>query len=206
MEQGAQIALEEARMLVELALVHLEAGRVRLTVVSGLPATGKSTLAKLLERQWSKTRSCLLLSSDVLRDQLLPDHSDLPDGVDSGRYSPALRTDVYRAMFQQAESALQCGRDVILDATFADDWTHAAAEDLASHCHARLLVLRCEVPAAVAQQRLTSRVRGADTRSEADAAVYRHLAATGAVWPTAHPVDMSSDVERAWNQVAKLVG
>jgi uncharacterized protein len=204
-QQGARTALADARALAALALAHLEEARVRLIVVSGLPASGKSTLASLLQRKWGSRRAGVLLSSDVLRDEVVPRASRHPDEVATGRYSPDQRAEVYRTMFQRAESALTSGVDVILDATFADAWTHTAVADLAKTCHAQLIALRCEVPIAMARQRLARRTRGADTRSEADIDVYRYLAENVDAWPAAHAVDTSVDVAQAFKQVSQLI-
>ena len=42
-EQGVPDSADKAQALLRLALAHLEAGRVRLVLVGGLPGTGKST-------------------------------------------------------------------------------------------------------------------------------------------------------------------
>lgn len=204
-QQGARTAIAEARALVQLALAHLDEARVRLIVVSGLPASGKSTLAALLQRKWGSSRNADLLSTDMLRDEVVPRTSRLPDEVATGRYSPDQRAEVYRTMFQRAESALTSGIDVILDATFAEHWTQTAVEDLAKTCHAQLIALRCEVPPAVARQRLARRTRGADTKSEADMDVYRHLADNVDAWPAARVVDTSVDVAQAFKHASQLI-
>ena len=203
-EQGDRSAIPAAQSLLALALEHLGQGQVRLTVVSGLPASGKSTLARFLQTKWGSARTSLLLQSDVVRDEAAPTTAE-PDGLAAGRYSPSGRAKVYRTMLERAGSGLRSGTDVILDATFSESWTRTAVEDLAASCHARLQVLQCEIPESVALQRLTRRVRGADTRSEADALVYRHLADSATTWPAAQPIDMSVDIEEAYNQVEQFI-
>jgi predicted kinase len=146
----------------------------------------------------------LLLQSDVVRDEAAPTTTE-PDGLEAGRYSPSARAEVYRTMLERAGSGLRSGTDVILDATFTESWMRTAVEDLAASCHARLQVLRCEVPESVALQRLTRRVRGADTRSEADALVYRKLAENTTTWPAAQAIDTSVDIEEAYNQVEQFI-
>ena len=204
-EQGDAAAADDARAFVEIASKHLKAGQVTLTVVSGLPASGKSTLAGLLHERWQATRTCILLQSDVIRDEVAPMRAGLSDGIENGRYSPSARAAVYHAMLQRAESALRSGTDVILDATCTDSWARAAVEDLARSCHARLLALRCQIPAEVAQERLARRIRGAEARSEADSSVYNRLADSSTTWTAAHPINTSAGVDEAYDEVSRLI-
>lgn len=205
LEQGDSAAADDARALVQLALDHLKAGQVRLAVVCGLPATGKSTLATMLQDKWRLERSTQLLQSDNIRDELTPESAPTRDGVDAGRYLPSERAVVYRTMLRRAESALESGIDVILDATFTDSWTRDAVEDLGRTCQARLFALQCQVPVQLAKKRLANRVRGAEARSEADFAVYSHLAQSNTTWTSAHMIDTSTNVDDAFNEVCRLI-
>jgi aminoglycoside phosphotransferase family enzyme len=64
--QGDERAAEEASALLHLAHSHLEAGRVRVVLVGGPPASGKSTLAMAIghELDWP------VLRSDVVRKEI----------------------------------------------------------------------------------------------------------------------------------------
>jgi uncharacterized protein len=66
-QTGDDNAAAEARSLLDLALSHLEAGRVGLVLVGGLPGTGKSTLAAGLAR----ALGARWLRSDEVRKELL---------------------------------------------------------------------------------------------------------------------------------------
>ena len=56
-EQGHAAAAGSARTYLQLAEQHLKEGEVRLTVVSGLPASGKSTLSQALMTRSSRART-----------------------------------------------------------------------------------------------------------------------------------------------------
>ncbi len=76
----------------------------KLTIVCGLPGSGKTAVARLL----SRIRSAELLRSDALRKELwvVPTYSDDEKQA------------VYDEMFTRARQALHEGRAVVLDAAF----------------------------------------------------------------------------------------
>lgn len=87
-----------------------------LMVMSGLSATGKSTLANALAAE----RCIQVISSDLVRKGLagLPAGEARPEPFGAGLYSPKRKQSVYEALFRQASTALSKGKSVILDATF----------------------------------------------------------------------------------------
>lgn len=73
-------------------------------IVIGLPGTGKTTFSRGL----AKYLNALHLNTDIIRDQL-----DL-----RGQYDRKTKNRIYKNMEQQAASALQEGKIVVLDGTF----------------------------------------------------------------------------------------
>src|SRR5690606_13262563 len=116
--QGHERAGDEARRLLALALRHLEAARVRLVLVGGLPGTGKSTLARALGDALEAT----VLRSDEVRKELagLPADAPAPAGYGEGIYSAAATAETYRELLSRAEIALGMGEIVVLDASWSD--------------------------------------------------------------------------------------
>ena len=204
-EQGNRASLDEASRLIAQALRHLRTGGVRLVVISGLPGTGKSTLAEALQRKWHGTRSSTLLQSDVIRDECVPCYQSPEQELGGGRYRPQAREAVYQTMFVRAKRDLRRGKDVILDASFADADMQRGAEALAGSCHARLLAFRCEAAEQVVRRRLADRVLGASSASEADQAVHEYLAASQVPWQAAHRLNTARDVDGALMDLLKMI-
>ena len=185
--QGDHVAAARARQLLDLALEHLERGRVRLVVVGGLPGTGKSTLAAGLADALDAT----LLRSDEVRKELagLPIDHPAPAAFGEGIYSPGATVATYRSMLDRAGVALAMGETVVLDASWTSAGWREEARQLAQVTAADLVELRCELPAAVAAERMARRaVEGGDP-SDADAGVAADLAALAAPWPSATVID-----------------
>ena len=183
--QGLDAAVGEAQRLLDIAVRHLERARVRLVLVGGLPATGKSTLAQGLGERtgWP------VLHSDVTRKALagLPPDAAMGAGYREGLYDPAMTAATYRALLDQARRLLERGSSVVLDASWSDPtWRHEAAAVADATC-SELELLRCELPEGLALERLASRTTawGSDATPE----VARCMAADAAPWPEAQVVD-----------------
>ncbi len=80
-------------------------------IMCGLPATGKSTIAKGI----AKTKDITLLSSDIIRLEILKGEDIFDQKVASDMNK---RLMVYELMFDRAGEIIKKGRGVILDATF----------------------------------------------------------------------------------------
>ncbi len=203
-EQGDPEAAAVARGLLGLAGRHLEAGRMVLLLVGGLPGTGKSTLASTITDQ----KGWMMLRSDEVRKELAGPGRDDRDGVAfrEGRYRPEITDQVYGTMLEQAEAALRLGEPVIVDASWTDrGWREAAAE-VARKTASELVELRCEAPAALAAQRIERRRQEADDASEATPAVAEAMAAAADPWPAAVPIDTSGSREASVAQALAVLG
>ena len=153
----------EVERYCELTVRHLEAGRVGLLLIGGLPGTGKTSLAHGI----GERSGAVVLSSDEVRRELDEPVTGPAPGVDEGRYAPAARLAVYDEMLARAEALLRRGERVVLDASWADGEVRRRARDLAHARPRRPHELRCVVPAAVAEARIADRRSDGTNASEA---------------------------------------
>jgi hypothetical protein len=190
--QGTPGAQTAAHRLITTALRHLRASTIGLTLVGGLPGSGKSTLSGALADRLGVT----LLSSDRLRKELagIPAEKSAAAAYGEGLYSPEWTHKTYTTLLDRASTLLSQGESVVLDATWHDAGQREAALRMAEHAHADLVTLHCQVPGEVTTTRLTTRAPGT---SDADLDVATAMAATEAPWPEAVRVDTSGSLEAA---------
>jgi uncharacterized protein len=139
-----------------------------LMVVMGLPASGKTTLARALAGRLGLVH----LNSDVVRKELAgsrpTEHHD--DRYGEGLYTAATTRRTYAAMRRRAGRWLGRGRSVVLDATFGDAGERSALDRLARRRGVALLVVECRADHAELQRRLAARRadpgRASDARLE----------------------------------------
>lgn len=188
-EQGHPELAGEARSLLDLARRHLEAARVRLVLVGGLPGTGKSTLAAGLAARLGAT----VLRSDEIRKELAGVPALMRSAASYGRgiYDPATTRATYECLLARAEVALGRGESVVLDASWQSEGWRVLARRLATDVSADLAELRCEVPVAVAAARIEARRAVGEDPSDATVDVARAMAARFESWPGSAPVSTS---------------
>lgn len=201
-EQGGDGAADEARRLLELAARHLDAGRVRLVLVGGLPGTGKSTLATELSARtgWS------VLASDPIRKELLgaePAQS-LRSPFGEGAYSAERRSATYRELLERARRHLEAGAPVVCDASWTDPDQRDAAARVAAGAGAEVVALWCEAPTGIAEQRL--RARGPRHPSDATPDIAARMAASAPPWPDATTVPTGGPLTAALDVASAAVG
>ncbi len=183
-DQGDESATARAERHLVIVERHLGAAAVRLTLVGGLPGTGKSTVAAEL----AAATGAALLSSDTLRRGLREsgEISGATALFGDGLYAPANKAMVYRELLTRARERLVAGESVILDASWTEAAERAHARALAAEVAAEATELRCVCPREVAAARIASR-RGGD--SDATAAIAAAMAGTADAWPEAARID-----------------
>ncbi len=201
--QGDDEAAAHARRLLAMAERHLEAGRVRLVLVGGLPATGKTTLAHALAGRLPMT----VLRSDVTRKELagIPPATHTPAAFGEGLYDSSNTAQTYETLLHRADIALRHGETVLLDASWTDPHWRTAARSVAARTHADLIELQCVAPAEVAYERMHRRLTTGDDASDATPEVVIAMARSLAEWPEATMIDTSADQADAVEVAAGLV-
>jgi aminoglycoside phosphotransferase family enzyme/predicted kinase len=193
--QGDTAARETAGRLLHLAHDHLRRSRISLTLVGGLPGTGKSTLASGLadDRGWT------VLHSDEVRKDLagLGHTARRGDGYREGLYDERATAATYDALLTRARVLLGLGESVVLDASWTDERQRIAARALAHDTASDLVELACRTPINVARLRLEARGRAGTDASDATGVIADHMAASADPWPSATTIDTSTSPEEA---------
>ena len=140
-----------------------------LVLLSGLPASGKTTFAEAL----APRIRARVLESDRVRRELFPRER---------RYTRAEHARVFAAVRERAAAALAGGRPAIVDATNLRARDRRGFVELARRHGARLVAVRLTAPDAVLRQRLSAPRAGV---SEASVAVYERM--VGREDPFAYP-------------------
>jgi predicted kinase len=191
----------ESRAYFDLAMSYATANQRGpvLLVTMGLPASGKTTLARSLASRMALVH----LSSDVVRKELIGARATTHHavGFQRGLYSRGMTRRTYAALIRRAARWLRRGRSVVLDATFGQRTERTAVRQLARRTGARLMVVVTETDEAVIRERLARRAE--DARSVSDARLE--------LWPAlraafAEPSELSDalhvDASRPLEQVA----
>ena len=165
---GQQVeAARTAGSYLDMALDYLtDADEPKAIAVGGYSATGKSTLAGKLALKIAGGAGAAVLRSDAIRKRL---YGATPETrLSPEQYSRAETARVYERMFKDARRILSAGKPVILDATFLDDETRAAAERAAKRAGAGFHGIFLTAPPSVLFERIRQRSGGA---SDATASV-----------------------------------
>jgi aminoglycoside phosphotransferase family enzyme/predicted kinase len=181
--QGDLDAGDAAPALLQLALGHLRQSQARLVLVGGAPGTGKSTVAAAL----ADRLGWIVLRSDEVRKDVTGVGRATPSRAepDAGIYTPSITRSTYTELLARAERLLRAGESVILDATWSDASSRAAAARLARDAAAELVEVCCTAPPEVATARVHRRSEESVDVSDADVDVAREIRARFDPWPTA---------------------
>lgn len=200
---GVPGARVEARRYFELCRNHLRRAQVILVLVGGSPGVGKTTLARALSERCGLT----LVRSDVVRKELLglDPLSHEPSDYQEGIYAPRITESVYREMLSRATRLLSLGESVVLDASWLSAGRRAGAAEVARARFADSVALECRAPTAVAEARISARIRARQDESDADVAIARAMSAHADPWPEAAKIDTGTDPEAAFEQAAAVI-
>ena len=146
----------DAREYLELAYEAAEQfRRPTLWLVCGLPASGKSRIA----RELSNRHLASIFSSDVVRKELFGFRPD--DRVDEdfgkGIYSPEASARTYEKLIELADTSLREKKPVVLDATFGNLEVRKKAASLARKHDANFVIVHCNPPLSTIERRLRAR-------------------------------------------------
>lgn len=202
--QGDGAAGPQASGLLDISARHCAAAQVRMVLVGGAPATGKSTLAAGLGDRLGAT----VLRSDEVRKELAgrSGSDDRSDARRTGLYSVAWTDRTYEELLRRAGRLLAHGESVVLDATWADRERRRAARAVAAGTSADLVELRCAVDVETARIRAGARVRAGTDVSDADAEIASALAATFEPWPEAAVITTASSPEASLGAALAVLG
>jgi hypothetical protein len=171
-----------ARTYFDLA-EHAYAGaapRPLLLVLGGLPASGKSTVARALAGRLA----LVPVNSDVVRKRLAGLSPTARGAADdhAGLYTPAASAATYGALLDAARDWLRRGVSVALDASFRHAADRAAAVALAEGLGVPWLAVECQAAVDTTRARLAARAADPMAVSDADWAVHQQLAAEWEPW------------------------
>jgi predicted kinase len=132
-----------------------------LVLVCGLPATGKSTVARDIARKLKAA----VLNTDIIRKQLFRKPT----------YSSEEKRLVYRAMFLIAEYLLRSDRNVVIDGTFYKRSLRRRTHDISKRTGAKLAVIECRASEENIKRRMGRRAKRKSLPSDADYEIYKKI-------------------------------
>lgn len=146
-------------------LSELERPQLRpaLILMSGLPGTGKSTLARLL----AEKANFEVIRSDVVRKEIFAVETSEQTG---SLYTTDRTQRIYDECLQRSRGMLHAGKRLIVDATFQRDQDRKAFLQLAVECGSRAVWIECLAPMEITRGRIEARHGDA---SDADWSVYQ---------------------------------
>lgn len=164
-------AQKSARRYFELACRYAESlPPAMLVITCGLPATGKSTVA----RDVADAAGMSYYSSDVVRKELqgLAPTERRYERYDTGIYSPKSHERTYAELLDRARADLEAGRSVVIDASYIRRDHRRAAAELAKETGAQFAVLYTTADEALVRDRLEARIKAGADPSDARWVIY----------------------------------
>ncbi len=131
-----------------------------LIIIAGLPATGKSTLAKKL----AEKINAVVLNTDVIRKEMLP----------KPKYTEEEKRLIYNVLFLLTKYLLMNNINVILDGTFYKRSIRRKAYEIAEKLGKKIIIIECVCNEEVVKERLIKRSKERSI-SDADYEVYKKI-------------------------------
>lgn len=126
-----------------------------LIVVTGLPGTGKTTIAEAL----AKEADAVVFSTDKIRKMIF----------EKPIYDEEDKRIVYNTLFSQTKKYLTVGKNVILDGTFYTKVLRERAKEVGKSFSEKVFFVYCDTPEELLKERIDKRK---DEFSDADYSVY----------------------------------
>ncbi len=135
----------------------------RLTVMTGLMGSGKTTVARRLSRE-----DAITVRTDAVRRQVaaVPWHYRGSAGFGEGLYTPQMTTRTYARCLEIARDLLAARWSVVLDGVYGRRAERDAARALAKDLGVSVQVMWCDPPEQILRERLRRRAADASDLSE----------------------------------------
>jgi aminoglycoside phosphotransferase family enzyme/predicted kinase len=167
--EARRAALETYAAYVAYARRIIEPRRCAVIITHGLSGSGKTFLAQAVLEAFGAVR----IRSDLERKRLhgLPAAAHSGSEVGAGLYNPAATRATYDTLAELARDVIGAGYPVVVDATFLKRRQRDKFRALAGELGVPFLILDCDAPVSVLQQRIAARRQTAADASEATPAV-----------------------------------
>jgi uncharacterized protein len=146
----------EARSYLIASISYLQNAKPKLICIGGLSGTGKSSLALKLAPALDPRPGAIVIRSDVERKRLCG--VALTERLPASAYTPETSRQVYGAMFVRAETALNAGHSVVLDAVFLSETERNAAQNVGARLGVEFKGFWLETRDDVKRQRIENRI------------------------------------------------
>jgi len=189
---GDPDAAREAIAYHEQVRRHLEHAQIRCVMVGGGAGSGKSTIASAA----AEAVGAVWLRADEIRKDVAGfghDDHDFSD-PEEGIYSPDVTLRTQAEIARQAELLMRRGLSVVLDSTWRSAESRAPVRALATDCDAHITELQCDLPRAVAKERIARRMASVYNPSDATPELVDFIADRFDPWPEATTIDTSGTV------------
>lgn len=145
-------------------------------ITHGLSGSGKTTISSTLCERLGAIR----VRSDVERKRLyeMAPLERGPSGLDTGIYTAEASARTYEWLEERAETVLQSGFPVLIDAAFLKRSQRERFAALAQRLQVAFVIVDCQSPVPVLEARVSTRARGATDASDAGLDVLAHQRAS----------------------------
>ena len=174
-DERRKAALQALRYFLLATRYANGANKPMLLIVSGIVASGKSTVARLL----SARTGFSVLDSDRVRKKLagISPTTRARESYQSGIYAEEFTRLTYESLLKTADDQLANGQGVIVDATFGNPQYRRLFVKLAGRFNVPILFIECRADENTIRQRLKNRRDDEHEISDATCAVYERMRA-----------------------------